>query len=187
MKDTEIKIRKATKEDAGDILGIYAPYVEDTAISFEYEVPLLSEMEDRIEKTEEMYPYLVAECDGSVIGYAYAGPFVGREAYDHSAELSVYISADERGQGIGTKLYKEIEKELKKMNVFNLYACIGHADTEDEYLTNDSEKFHAHLGFRNIGKFSKCGYKFGRWYDMVWMEKIIGDHGDDVKDFRPCK
>ena len=73
-------------------------------------------------------------------------------------------------------LYEALEKELKKMGILNLYACIGYPATEDEYLTKNSAEFHEHLGFTKVGEFHKCGYKFGRWYDMIWMEKIIGSH-----------
>lgn len=172
-----IKIRMAEPDDSAEILEIYRYYVKHTAVSFEYEVPTESEFCSRIETTLTKYPYLVSERDGKLTGYAYAGPFIKRAAYDWSAETTIYLEPDSRRQGIGRRLYEELEKRLKEMGILNLYACIGSPEAEDEYLTCDSERFHACMGFRKVGTFSQCGYKFGRWYHMIWMEKIIGEHG----------
>ena len=79
-------------------------------------------------------------------------------------------------QGLGKTLYGALEQRLAEMGILNLYACIGFPDKEDEYLTSNSADFHAHLGYRRVGEFHRCGYKFGRWYHMIWMEKIIGRH-----------
>ena len=111
------------------------------------------------------------------MGYAYAGAFVGRAAYDHSCELSIYLDHSAKRRGFGRALYDAMESALKAMGITNMYACIGDPpDAEDEYLTRNSEHFHEHLGFVKVGTFHKCGYKFGRWYNMIWMEKIIGEH-----------
>ena len=169
-------IRSAAVEDAPRLLRIYAYYVEHTAVSFEYDVPLPEEFEARIARTLEKYPYLVAEEDGVILGYAYAGPFVGRAAYDHSCELSVYVDRCARGRGLGRMLYEALEAELRERGILNLYACIGDPEVEDEYLTKASERFHTRMGFTKAGVFHRCGYKFGRWYNMIWMEKIIGEH-----------
>lgn len=171
-----MKIRKAKLEDAGRILEIYSYYVERTAVSFEYDVPTDAEFQSRMERIMEKYPYLVAEDGGRVWGYAYAAPFVGRAAYGHSCELTIYLDKDAKRRGYGRKLYEALEAVLKDMGIQNLYACIGDPVEEDEYLTKDSERFHECLGFRKAGTFYKCGYKFGRWYNMIWMEKIIGEH-----------
>lgn len=173
-----MKIRTARAADAPRIAEIYRPYVEKTAISFEYEAPDADEMARRMAAVLKKYPYLVAEKDGKIIGYAYAGPFVGREAYDWSAEMSIYIDWNARHGGIGKALYNEMESLLKKMGVININACIGYVEEEDEYLNHNSVDFHAHLGYQWVGLFHKCGYKFGRWYDMVWMEKMLGPHPD---------
>ena len=175
-ENADIRIRSAIPEDAPRLLEIYSYYVENTAVSFEYRTPSAEVFRERIEHTLEKYPYLVIEKAGRVMGYTYAGPFVGREAYGRSCELSIYIDKDARKCGFGRKLYEAIEDKLKNMGIVNLYACIGYPDREDEYLTADSAEFHARLGFRTAGKFHKCGYKFGRWYSMIWMEKIIGKH-----------
>lgn len=169
-------IRDAKMEDAGRILEIYAYYVEKTAISWEYDVPTLAEFEERMRKTMKKYPYLVVEEDGRVQGYAYAGAFVGRAAYDWSAELTIYLDRNAKKCGYGRRLYEAMEERLKAMNIQNLYACIGDIDEEDEYLNRNSAQFHEHMGFTKVGEFKKCGRKFGRWYDMIWMEKIIGQH-----------
>ena len=174
---TEIKIRDAKIDDAANILKIYAYYVENTAITFELTVPTLENFRLRIKNTlEEKYPYIVAEIDKKIVGYAYAGHFVGREAYKFSAELTIYLDKNFRGQGVGRKLYEELEKILKAQGIFNLYACVGWIDEEDEFLNQNSANFHQHLGFKIVGKFTKCGNKFNRWYDMIWLEKIIGEH-----------
>ena len=173
---SEIQIRTATIDDVEDILKIYRYYVEKTAISFEYDVPTVEMFKNRIKKTLERYPYLVAIRDGKIVGYAYAGAFVGRAAYDYSAELTIYLSTAEKGHGTGRKLYEKLENDLANMGIKNLYACIGDPLEEDEYLTRNSEEFHSHMGFLKVGTFHKCGYKFGRWYNMIWMEKIIGKH-----------
>ena len=180
----EITIRSAALSDAPRLLEIYGWYVEHTAISFEYETPSLAEFTQRIAHTLERYPYLVAERGGRVLGYAYAGAFVGRRAYDWAAELTVYLDPESRGVGLGRRLYAALEDALAEMGVLNLYACIGWCDEEDEYLTHASPAFHSALGFTLAGTFQKCGYKFGRWYDMIWMEKLIGEHDAPQPDNR---
>ncbi len=175
----QITIRNAALADAPRILQIYAWYVEHTVITFEYTVPTLAEFEGRMRHTMEKYPYLVIEKDGRIEGYAYAGAFVGRAAYDWACELTIYLDHNAQKCGMGRMLYEALADRLKDMGILNLYACIGCPQVEDEYLTKNSAQFHAHLGFALCGTFRNCGYKFGRWYDMVWMEKIIGEHKAD--------
>jgi phosphinothricin acetyltransferase len=169
-------IRAATREDAGSLLKIYSYYVENTAISFEYVAPSLDEFSKRISSTLEKYPYIVLEDDGLIRGYAYAGAFHSRAAYAHCCEVTIYLDHDSKGNGYGKALYEALEKALKKMGIINLYACIADPEVEDEYLTKNSECFHQHMGYTKVGEFHKCGYKFGRWYNMIWMEKMIGEH-----------
>ena len=157
-------------------LDIYVYYVKNTAITFESEVPALSEFRERIVDIATRYPYLVIERDHVIQGYAYAKAFVGRAAYAWSCELTVYLDHMARGCGLGRKIYGVLEDRLQKMGILNLYACIGYPEVEDEYLNRNSADFHGHLGFIKVGGFHKCGYKFGRWYNMIWMEKIIGEH-----------
>ncbi len=171
-----MKIRSANATDTARILDIYSYYVERTAISFECETPTRDEFSRRVSRTLRKYPYIVVEDSGRVEGYAYAGPLKDRAAYDRSCEVSIYLAQESRGKGYGRALYDELEKRLKAMGILNLYACIGSPIEEDEYLTNNSEQFHAHLGFVKVGEFHKCGLKFGRWYNVIWMEKTIGEH-----------
>lgn len=171
-----IAIRTATPDDAAELLGIYAPYVIDTAITFEYDVPSEDEFRSRIERTLRKYPYLVAEMDGRIVGYAYAGVFKDRAAYDHCVETSIYVDLDCHHKGIGSALYAELESRLGAQGIINVNACISWIDVPDEHLTHQSPDFHSKLGYRKVAHFHKCGYKFGRWYDMIWMEKFIGEH-----------
>lgn len=181
MAENNIKIRTATVDDARKLLDIYRYYVEGTAVTFEYNVPTVKEFSDRILNTLKKYPYLAAEIDGEVLGYAYGGSFHEREAYKRCAETSIYVRHDARRSGIGRALYGVLENILREMGVLNLYACIGFPENEDKYLTYDSAEFHKRLGFSVIGEFHKCGFKFGNWYNMIWAEKMIGDHTCEPK------
>ena len=178
MQEQIIKptIRVATINDAQELLDIYAPYVTDTAISFEYDVPSLTEFEERITNILKKYPYLVAEYDGEILGYAYTHAFVGRAAYDHAVETTIYLKEGKTKMGVGRMLYEALERISQAQNIFNMNACIGYPEIEDEHLTMNSVQFHEHMGYRMVGTFHNCGYKFGTWYHMVWMEKIIGLH-----------
>lgn len=176
---SNIRIRDAKLDDAESILRIYSYYVKNTAITFEYDVPAIDEFLVRMQNTMKQYPFIVIEKDGTIQGYAYAGAFVGRAAYDWSCEMTVYLDYSAQKCGLGRKIYEELENRLKKMGILNLYACIGYPQIEDEYLNKNSAEFHEHLGFTVVGRFHKCGYKFNRWYDMIWMEKIIGEHQEN--------
>lgn len=171
-----MNIRLATPSDAEEILNIYAPYITDTAITFEYTVPSLEDFRQRIISTLQKYPYLVALEDNKIVGYAYAGVFKGRAAYDHCVETSIYVQMDAHGKGIGKALYAELEKRLKKQGILNVNACITWSEKENEYVTHQSPDFHEHLGYKRCAHFHQCGYKFGQWFDMIWMEKMIGEH-----------
>jgi phosphinothricin acetyltransferase len=175
---SDFTIRVARPQDARQIAAIYAPYVEQTAISFETVPPTATAMLRRMDDVLHRYPYLIAERDGRVLGFAYAHPFVGRAAYDWSAEMTIYLAMDERHHGLGGALYRKLEDILRAQGVLNLNACIGcpKEDKGDEYLTYNSVDFHKHLGYKWVGLFHDSGYKFGRWYDMCWMEKILGEH-----------
>lgn len=184
-KDKDIVIREVSLMDAPELVEVYRPYVEKTAITFEYEVPSVEEFTDRIKNISAKYPYLVVEQDGRIIGYAYTSAFHVRKAYEWSAEMSIYLSDRCKGLGLGRRLYEILEDISYKQGITNLYACIGAPEKEDEYLTNNSINFHDHMGYKLIGRFTRCGYKFSRWYDMVWMEKIIAQHQTDAKDIIP--
>lgn len=179
-----ITIRTAVLQDAEALLEIYAPYVKNTAITFEYDVPTVEEFAGRMSNVLRRYPYLVAEVDGEPAGYAYAGPFKERAAYDWAVETTVYVKEDMKKHGIGRALYEALEKTLAAQGILNLNACIAFLEKEDEYLTTHSVKFHKKMGFSEVGRFHKCGCKFGRWYDMVWMEKHIGTHEENPAEVR---
>ena len=168
-------IRPVTVDDAPALREIYAYYVENTGVTFEYEPPNCEEFARRITATLPKYPYLCVERDGEILGFSFAHAFRDRPAYDYSVETTIYIRHDVRGEGFGRMIYSALEDILKAMGITNLYACVGYAETEDEYLTNASPRFHERMGYRTVGKFFNCGHKFGRWYSMIWMEKIIGD------------
>lgn len=173
----ETIIRPATPDDAAALLRVYGPYVEKTAITFEYEVPTLEEFRRRIETTLVQYPYLIAQQAGEVVGYAYAGPFHTRAAYAWAVETSIYVRMDSKRQGIGGELHQALESVLKAQGYRNMNACIAVPEVEDEYLTRNSIQFHRHLGYNWVGAFPQSAYKFGRWYGTSWMEKPIGPHG----------
>lgn len=149
--------------DAAAIQAIYAPYVTDTVISFEYDVPTVETICDRIAKTLDFHPWLVYEQDGAVIGYAYAGKHRERAAYQWSSDVSVYVHPQHQRKGIGRALYTELFDLLKRQGFCNLFAGIT--------LPNDaSVGVHRAMGFEMIGMYQQVGYKFGRWHDTGWME-----------------
>lgn len=162
MKE-ELTIRVAKPEDAKGLLEIYAPYVEKTAITFEYEVPSEEEFAGRIRHILTKYPYLVLEENGELLGYVYAGTFNERSAYDWAVETTIYIREDQKKRGLGRKMYAALEQVLKKQNITNLNACIGVPEVPDEHLDRNSMDFHHHLGYRLVGEFYQCGYKFDTW------------------------
>lgn len=173
----KIEIRSAVPSDAKSLVEIYSYYVLNTAITYEYDVPSVKEFSLRIKDTLQKMPYIVAVVDGKIAGYAYASFFNERKAYEHSAELSIYLDKDKRHNGLGTKLYSELEKILLQKNFTNLYACIAATSREnDSYLTDGNIKFHSNRGFKIVGRFTSCAYKFNLWYDMVYMEKFIAPH-----------
>ena len=140
-----VLIRDAKLSDAPRLLEIYSYYVKNTAITFEYNVPSLEEFRHRMKNITLRYPYIVLEADGKVMGYAYAGSFIGRAAYDWSCEMTVYLDRTAKKLGFGRKIYEAMEQRLKDMGILNLYACIGYIDKEDEYLNHNSADFHAPL------------------------------------------
>ncbi len=171
-----VSIRAARPEDAPRLLEIYAPYVAKTAVTFEYEIPTAEEFQGRLVHILERYPYLVALEDGKAKGYAYLSAFHPRAAYRWCAETSIYLDMQARGKGLGRMLYRELERIAAAQGILNLNACIAYTEEEDAYLDSQSKAFHECMGYRLCGHFHQCGHKFGRWYDMIWMEKPIGSH-----------
>jgi len=171
-------IRIATPKDAERLVEIYSYYVENTTVTFEYDVPTAEEFSQRIENTLKKFPYLVAEDNRIIKGYCYASPFKTRKAYSWSVETSIYVDKDSHGQGIGTMLYNKLEDYLKKQNVININAGIS-------YPNECSEALHLKRGYKKVAHFEKCGYKLGKWVDVIWMEKFIGEHTDNPKQVIP--
>lgn len=178
MGDYNYKIRVVRKEDVKCLLEIYKYYVLETAISFEYEVPSLDEFQKRVETTVAQYPYLVMECEGKVVGYAYAAPFKTRAAYAWSVETTIYMDRNFRGKGAGHILYAELERCLQMQNILNMNACITYANPK-------SIRFHETRGYKMVAHFTKSGYKFNQWHDMVWLEKLIGEHKENMEEVIP--
>ncbi len=167
--DVEMIIRAAKAEDAAHLLDIYTPYVQNTAITFEYEVPSVEEFRNRMVHTMEKYPYLLLQQGEEIHGYAYASAFKGRSAYDWAVETSIYVKEGAHGKGIGKKLYAALEEILAAQHIINVNACIAYPNPE-------SISFHEKYGYKTVAHFTKCGYKLGKWYDMIWMEKMLGHH-----------
>ena len=173
-RDIPLSIRSATPADAEALIAIYAPYVRKTAITYEYEVPSSAEFRHRIQLYSQKFPYLIAEADGVPLGYAYASPLGSRPAFDWSVETAIYIREDCKGMGVGRALYRELEARLVRQGVRTMTAAVATVSHDDPYLTNASLSFHLRMGFTPVGTFHNCGCKFGRWYDLTWLEKAIG-------------
>lgn len=164
-----ITLRLAKPKDAARLVEIYRPYVENTTVSFEYQAPDTDEFRRRMCKFSEDFPYLVCECEGIVVGYAYAHQFKERYAYRFAAELSIYLDINFRGKGIGKKLYGALIELLCEMGYTNVYGLVTSENVE-------SFAFHKHFGFSEVGRENLVGYKFGRWLDVIIYEKHIGKH-----------
>jgi L-amino acid N-acyltransferase YncA len=160
-----MNIRSVNLNDAAQIAEIYNYYIKNTHQTFETEALSADEMQTRISEISEDYPYLVAEEDGEIYGYAYAAQFKMRQAYEFSAEVSIYVKNDAKQKGIGTRLYEKLFEELKETDIHALIAGIS--------LPNDpSVKFHQKLGFSKVAHFREVGYKLGRWVDVGYWELI---------------
>ena len=170
-----ILIRDASPDDAEQLLAIYGPYVTDTAVTFDYEVPSAEAFRQKIRRIRENgYPFFVLEENGTVLGYTYATRFRERKAYDYCAETSVYLDMAARHRGLGHALYGRLEASLRSAGILDLIAVITVSSAEPEpYLTPDSPRFHRSCGFQEAGCLHSCGYKFGRWYHILFMEKFL--------------
>ena len=181
---SEVIIRTARVEDAKRLLEIYGYYVEHTAITYEYDVPELSDFRRRIAHTLERYPYLVAERDDEIIGYAYAGAYHPRAAYSWDAEMTIYLDHRVHGKGVGHKMYQLLEDILAKQGIVKVIALITVPPTEEEKNIYPSMYFHEKMGYHMIGCIEKSGYKFNRWYDTVLMDKMIGEPKEDMEEIK---
>lgn len=170
----KINIRPVIEEDVKQIIDIYKPYIINTPITFEYEVPTLIEFKKRIKEVTKQFPWLICEIDNEIVGYTYAHYQHERKAYQWNAELSIYISEKYHGKKIAKYLYKCIIEILKEQGYYNLYSCIT--------LPNDkSIGLHKAFGFSEIGVYKKTGNKFNKWYDVIWLVKNIHEYDENPK------
>lgn len=162
-------IRPATLSDAEAIHDLYAPYVLETCISFETVVPTIEAFKLRMESIIRDYPYLVCEADGVIAGYAYASKHRERAAYRFSADVSVYVAPGYHRKGIGKSLYLKLFELLKEQGIYTVFAGVT--------LPNDNSiGLHKSLGFTEVGTFKHTGYKFGKWLDVLWLQKALRDY-----------
>ena len=172
VMDNKITIRLITEGDANDVLEIYKPYVLDTIISFEYEVPTLEEFLQRIKTYTSEFPWLVCLQGNKIIGYTYASKHRDRTAYQWSVDAAVYLSPEMHRKGIASILYGSLFSILRLQGCFNVYAGIS--------LPNEkSIGFHKSMGFEEIGIYKKTGYKHGNWHDTAWFQLHLSEHIDN--------
>ena len=159
-------IRPATEQDIPAMLAIYAPYVENTTVTFEYDVPCQREFTRRFYTITAQFPWLVWEEEGTVLGYAYGSAPFERAAFRWCAEPSIYLAPQAQGRGIGRKLYTVLEAILEKQGYQVLYALITEENTP-------SVRFHEKFGYKTRALLPDCGFKQGRWLGLLWMEKRL--------------
>jgi len=160
-------IRLATEADTVALLEIYAPYVRDTAVTFEYVVPSVADFRKRIVETLAKYPWLVCEIGCEIAGYAYASPYHERAAYGWSADVSIYVHPDYHRQKVGKALYGALLQLLKYQGFCTVYACITSSNAI-------SMRFHETFHFKPVGTFHNAGSKLGQWHDVTWLERPLG-------------
>jgi|SRR5678815_3075527 phosphinothricin acetyltransferase len=161
-----ITVRPALPRDAAAVAGIYAPYVEQTTISFEDTAPGVDDIASRIEKSRSRWQWLVAELDDAIVGYAYGSEHRTRAAYRWSVEVSAYVHRDHHRKGIGRTLYDALFVDLADKGFCNAFAGIT--------LPNEpSVRLHSAMGFEPIGTFRSVGWKFGRWHDVAWFQRPL--------------
>ena len=160
-------LRFATPADADALLAIYAQYI-DTSITFEYGLPTPEEFRRRIADISAVYPYLVWEEDGVLLGYAYAHRYRERAAYQWGAELSVYLDRDARGRGLGARLYGALIELLRLQGICTVYGVVTQPNEA-------SDRLHTATGFTVAGVVHNAGFKAGAWHDVTTFEKLLGD------------
>lgn len=159
-------LRDATMRDVSAILDIYRPYILNTAITFEYDVPTPAQFEARFRAITREFPWLVWEEDGEILGYAYGSRAFERAAYGWDADLSIYLRQGCSGRGIGRALYETLEQRLAAQGYYVLYGLVTSANA-------GSCAFHEAMGYREAMRLPACGFKFGQWYDVIWYEKRL--------------
>jgi len=169
-------IRRAVPADAPAVAAIYAHYVRETAITFATEAPTAADYATRM--ADGRFPFLVAEESGCVLGFIYAAPFRQKEAYRWDVELTLYLVPGHEGQGTGKALMAACLQCLTAQGFLNAYSCIT--------LPNErSVGLHRRFGFAELGVFRNTGYKLGKWHDVIWMGKVLGDFSQAPAEPRP--
>lgn len=163
------KIRIGNLNDIKKIREIYKPYVEETAITFEYVLPDENEFSKRMNHIQKQFPWLVLEYDKEVVAYAYASTFGERAAYQWDVELSIYVSKEFHGRKIGSILYRTLIDVMFAQGYYNLYGRLV-------YPNKYSEKLHTSLGFKKTALLKNVGNKFGNWYDVLYMKKQLREY-----------
>lgn len=174
-----MQIRFATVEDTDALLKIYSQYIE-TNITFEYVLPSHQEFADRIRSISAFYPYLVAEEQGRIVGYAYASRAFERAAYAWCADLSIYLDKNYRSHGLGRTLY-ELLFEISKQQGINLVFGVVTGTNAP------SVAFHKALGFKVVGDFPHNGYKNHTWLNVFWLAKELLPALDNPAPVRPVQ
>ncbi len=178
LRSMDPKIRAATGEDAAAMREIYAPWITESAVSFEEQVPSVEAFRERIVIGSETHPWLVAELDGEVAGYAYASPHRTRSAYRWCVEVSAYVGERFRRAGVGRALYLALFARLREQGFANAYAGIT--------LPNPSSvALHESVGFKAIGVFEKIGFKHGRWHDVGWWGLRLREEDQPGEPMKP--
>lgn len=161
-----MQLRLAKPEDIPEILDIYAPYITDTTVSFEYVVPSLEQFRARYDGITKQFPWLVCEVDGIVAGYAYASKAFERAAYQWNADIAVYIHEKYQRRGIASAFYRCVEELLRLQGYHRLYALV----TSENRTSMD---FHIANGYEQFAVFRDSGFKYGKWLDVIWYEKVL--------------
>lgn len=173
-----IKLRLASSEDADGVLSIYTPYVEETNVTFDYDVDEAKVFCQKIDEMLTEYPWIIAEHEGKIIGYAYAKKHRDRVAYNWCSESSIYVHQDFQGKGLAKLLYEALLEILETQNMINVYAGIAQPN-------ESSTMFHIKMGFTPVGVYKRVGFKNNQWHDVLWVHKTLIKHVETPKDFIP--
>ncbi|MFV0606034.1 MAG: GNAT family N-acetyltransferase [Niabella sp.] len=173
-------IREIETKDLNAVLGIYSPFINDTAVTFETIQPGFDLFKQRVASVTQQYPWLVAEEDGIILGYAYASSYRERKAYQWCCEVSIYLHPNSKGKGIAGNLYKALIEILHIQEFCNAYAVIA--------LPNDnSVRFHEKYGFKWFATYNNVGYKLGKWHNVGWWQLAIQPPKENPSDPIPYR
>lgn len=170
-----VKVRFADEKDANELIDIYTPYVLETAVTCECEVPSQQEFESRIGQIGQTFPYIVCEIDGKIVGYTYASLHKQRPAYRWDADATVYVKNDLHRNKVGTALYHCMLELVKLQGFYNIYAVVTVSNKA-------SVKFHEVFGFTKMGTYKNTAFKIGKWHDIMVMEKTLNEYVEQPKE-----